>query len=161
MASLSGGRAPVQIYPDMTVEFDSKGNYWLSFAVESPQTDVTLNLEVKVPFEAPVGQLNGCTELRLVEEVPGSPGMARYEAIVTIPPIRIPADKGVKTSTTRQYCEREIWKAGTSAGLALAYGCCDRPQISHILNERKPETTSKSIVIATRNGTATVGSVIQ
>lgn len=158
-----GERPPVLIYPDMTIKFDDQGEYTISFAVESPQTDVTLNLDLAVPFFAPVGTIRPCSEVRMVEVIHGSPvggqEMALYEARVTVPPIRIRANQGEKASETTQYYPTSVWAKGNSAGLALAYGCPKGPETIHI--PVGGLACGVNFLHPRRSGTATVGTIVR
>lgn len=153
-----GGRPPVLIYPDMTIEFDSQGNYSVSFAVESPQSDVLLNLELLIPYSL-LDESSKPSEL--VEGPPPAPTLTanepkieQSEALVVVPPIRIPSNKGEKVSETTQYFIKQVWARGNSAALARAYP--KGKQTTFVPISDKP-----SADLPRRSGTATAGTIVK
>lgn len=162
MPSSLDGRPAVLIHPDMKIDFDSQGEYSISFAVESPQTDVTLNLEFVVPFYAPVEKITSWHEVVARDLVPSPEsgmGLVNYEARVVVPPIRISSNKGAIASETTQYYEKRVWASGNSAGLALVYECTKNKETLHIpvgVNVARIDSGSPR-----RSGTATIGTIVK
>ena len=149
-----GGRPSILIYPDMTIEFDSLGNYSVSFAVESPKTDVTLNLEFLIPYTA---QDETTTESQLVEGNPPHVAVSESkreirEALVVVPPIRIPKDE--KSPDTTQYSGKQLWVRGHSVGLALAHS---KAQATTYV----PASGKATVGLPSRNGRAKAGTFVK
>ncbi|MFO1046251.1 MAG: hypothetical protein U0941_31115 [Planctomycetaceae bacterium] len=158
LSTSPGGRPSVLIYPDMTIEYDSQGNYSVSFAVESPRTDVTLNLELVVPFsstaEKPIANSAKIVEGNAPPTHSEDPKKIYYEAQVVVPPILIPSNKGDKVSDTRQYNGKQVWVRGNSVGLALAYPTSQ-------MTTYVPISGKAAGALPRRSGRTTLGTIVK